>query len=461
MKRFFILGISCVLVLTLFLSSCSLSVVDREKELKDALDTVYGNLNSTFSEETGEFNLITEYIKSWAKGSTIEITENSDHYMVLTNPATGGFENKESVTMQCSVLNDDFNNSMETLSIGLSALLGPNEHGNISLIITEQKTGERIGAAAVNPKYLQCDNFINLEYDTNNSLFTSGAKSLTGTAISSITTTAPKYTNAYLITMSIRDYTDPFNFSKHYPNPAETVGSLLASEKSSGKLFQIASFECEVSNGYTPHSAAAVVVVDENNVEGFMKKFDSSYENMENRFDKLDDSFVYTITETDMPTAVMSEDSSNNLISLMYTLKTGIFLQDEETEDIISVSNMSDISTQNNNLTVTIDGRSIYNSTLKLMSNAYLSTSTLCDMEYSLSNERDVWSFDKEKSLGAFFKKKMFIQSTEKNVLLKSCDLDILASKVSHLNAISYHCSMNCGESSVLMMTRFMESLAQ
>ena len=93
-------------------------------------------------------------------------------------------------------------------------------------------------------------------------------------------------------------YADPFDFDTHYPNPVETIGSLLATEKSSGNLFQLVSFDCKVDNGYTPGSATAVVVIDDNDVESFTKKFDKSNESMKKKFDKLEDHFVYTMTET-------------------------------------------------------------------------------------------------------------------------------------------------------------------
>ena len=96
--------------------------------------------------------------------------------------------------------------------------------------------------------------------------------------------------------MSTSAYADPFDFDTHYPNPVETIGSLLATEKSSGNLFQLVSFDCKVDNGYTPGSATAVVVIDDNDVESFTKKFDKSNESMKKKFDKLEDHYVYTLS---------------------------------------------------------------------------------------------------------------------------------------------------------------------
>ena len=198
-------------------------------------------------------------------------------------------------------------------------------------------------------------------------------------------TASPAYSKTYTLTMSTSAYADPFDFDSHYPNPVDTIGSLLATEKSSGNLFQLVSFDCKTENGYTPSSATAVVAIDDNDVESFTKKFDKSNESMKKKFDKLEDHFVYTMTETSTPDRVIAPQSSDNIISLMYTLQTGIYLQDEDTGDIISVADISSISTAGNKLQVTINSRSLQKSVLDEMNTAFSTTSGLCDISYSAS----------------------------------------------------------------------------
>ena len=65
------------------------------------------------------------------------------------------------------------------------------------------------------------------------------------------------------------------------------------------------------------------------------------------------------MTETSMPSSVISNNYSDNIISLMYTLQTGIYLQDEDTGEIISASDISSISTDGGDLNVVINSRSL------------------------------------------------------------------------------------------------------
>ena len=98
----------------------------------------------------------------------------------------------------------------------------------------------------------------------------------------------------------LNKYTDPYNFDKknNYPDPINTIGNLLATSKSAGRLFEIASFESKSCDGYLPYSVSAVIVIDSNNVDAFKSKFDKSYNTIENKFDDIESDFVYTMNET-------------------------------------------------------------------------------------------------------------------------------------------------------------------
>lgn len=460
MRRFLIAMLTAVFITSaVFLSGCSLGNASRETELKDAMATTYSELNSTFSGDSGEYSLVAEYLTSWAKSNQLKIKENAKHYMVISNPATDGCKKNESTVLECAVKTGDFDNSMHSLSVSMTALLGPESHGDITLIVTENNNGDMIGAASVNPKYYECDNFINMDYGKSIRLLTSGANSFSSAMSTSLKKASPSYSNAYTITMSISANADPFDFDTHYPNPIETIGSLLATEKSSGDLFQLVSFNCKSENGYTPTSATAVVVIDDNDVESFTKKFNKSNENMKKRFDELEDHFVYTMTETSVPDRVIASQYSDNIISLMYTLQTGIYKQDEESGEIISESYISSISTSKGKFKLTINSRSLDESVLDEMDTSFSTTSGLCDIKYSSSKHKMTWSADEGSTLAGFFMDALSIDDSKALNTLKGSECDIFASKMSDLNMISYKFNSENKEAALLNTLHFMESL--
>ena len=144
------------------------------------------------------------------------------------------------------------------------------------------------------------------------------------------------------------------------------------------------------------------------------------------------------MTETSMPSSVISNNYSDNIISLMYTLQTGIYLQDEDTGEIISASDISSISTDGGDLNVVINSRSLDAGVLQEMSDSFATTSGLCDIQYSASDTKKTWSADGDKDLAQFFLDALSFDESNGLSTIKSSELDIFSSKVSGLNAISY-----------------------
>lgn len=464
MKKFFAFFLAAVMIFTLTLSGCGSAEEDRMDTLNDSLESTYDELTATFSGDTGQYDLVAEYIQSWASKNGIEIVAKKENYMVLKNPAVEGLKDTESTVLQCSVDTKDFAHSLQSLSISLTCLLGPLEHGDITLLITENDNGQYTGASAADPEYYQCDNFINIRHCDDVQLFTSGSYTASAAMSTDISTDTPQYSHAYSITMKTSGHHDPFaTETPAYPNPVEVLGNLLATEKSSGQLFELASFECEASSGYIPVSATAVVVIDSNDVASFEKKFRTSYNNMKNKFEKLEDNFVYTFTETSMPASVMSSECSDNIISLMYTIKTGSFIQDEdenEDDENIALAEMSNVSTGGGKFNLSMTYRSTDESVIGKMSEVYMTTAGLCNIDYSISDTKLTWPSTDNSELATYFSDALGAKDSVYETTVESSECDIFASG-SVLNMVSYRCNIHHGEAALSNICRFLESLTE
>jgi len=131
MKRIFLLLLVLVLTVSLFMTGCGNSEAEREEELKNTLETTSEKLQSNFSGTDGDYSLVSEYLKSWANSNELKTKENAKNYMVISNPATEGCSKSESTVLQCQINTKDFSNSLQTLSVAMTALLGPEKHGDI------------------------------------------------------------------------------------------------------------------------------------------------------------------------------------------------------------------------------------------------------------------------------------------------------------------------------------------
>lgn len=441
MKRVLSLIAALLIGTALLLQGCS-GEMDRKAELRGSLKSTKSSIKETFKEDTCEFSLVSEYLQSWAESSEvsgINVKKVSDTYVVLENPATDDAKKAESTVLQCSVNTTDCENSLDILATSLACLLGPESHGDLRLIVTEYTYGQRIGAQDVPSSYLKGDNFIGMQYSKEPSVYTSGPDSATCLIRSKASREEPEYDSAYKITMEIDKYTDPSSFDKanNYPNPINAVGSLLANYKSSGKLFEIASFSSKAIDGYGPYEASATIVMNSSNEEGFMKKFDKSYENAEDKIKKTESEFTYKVEPVDMPDSVLGEEAANNLISLMYTLNTGICYQDEDSGLIHSASYLQDIKTDTS-ISVTVVARARGSENLSTICKEYEVTSGLCDMKFTCGKAHKVWGSSDNSKLASWFSQRVPVDSDDSVITIKEYDNDILSKKRPGTNMISY-----------------------
>ena len=415
MKRFFLVFVSMIITVGLLLGGCSSKQIDRGKELKQAMDTCDSKWSQSFPEGSASFKQVADYIAGWGENAGLEVTKKSDHYIVLTNKATKGYKKAPSVTLAVNVDPAALRDSVSRLSLGMTSLLGPIRHGRISLIVTEAAGETYPGADSISGKYLDCDHFIYLYSGGSAMVYTSGPMSARCELSCDAPRVKPSYDNAYKIRIRIPETADAYVFDKDHamPNPVNVLGDLLASAKSSGRLFEIASFTAEENGDFLPSKATAVVVVDDNNVEAFQKRFDTSYEAFEKRFDDLDlekdeegnviDTFKYVMKKTRLPNKVLKQSASDNIISLMYTLQTGINSQDEETGAITAASYIRSLSTEDEKLSLMLDLRSRDESSMDEMSSNFLITSGLCEVDSDISEAHRLWSSASDSSLAAWF----------------------------------------------------------
>ena len=439
MKRLLLLFISFIFIVSLTLSGCS--DPDRKGELREFLSSNEDAYSEAFVEEECDFSAFIEYMKLWAEANSVEVAFEGEHSIVLKNPATEGFEAEPSCVLTCGFNTQNATGGKAVISTSQTALLGPAEHGDITLAITERAGTQLVGIDELPSEYLASDNIISLNTGNNNVILNAGPVAAKCSFHNDGTPEPSTYSQAFAITLTMPEYTDPFDFVKgsNYPNPINTIGSFLASNKSSGKLFDIASFESKDHAGYTPYYAKAVIVVDANNIESFKSRFEKSYDNMEGKFEDLEAEFEYTMEETDMPEEVLSDDVADNLISLMYTLNTGVCLQDEESGLIYAASYIKSISTEEGNLKLKMGIRSRGESYLDSLSAEYETTAGLCSTAFDFSKGGRLWATDEKSSLVKYFTSCVPLQGqAETAVSLRTYETDLIAKDLPDQDMIIY-----------------------
>ncbi|MCF0144152.1 MAG: hypothetical protein HUJ79_03435 [Firmicutes bacterium] len=442
MKRILPLFISIILVSVTLLSGCGEK--SRENQLQEAMSVSEDKLQEIFTDdiETCEYSQVSTYLNAWADDTAaVSVIYNGKTCTVLSNPATRGCEEEPSTALLCNVNTNNIQGSIKMISTATSCLLGPEEHGDIILIFTETKDARYIGFKELPKKYLNCDNLINLQSSGSDTILIGGPNYATAKFHKDGELAQTRYTNAYKISMTIPKYTDPYNYAKehNFPSPVDTIGSLFASAMSAGRLFDIASFNSEAVKGYNPYTASIVVVVDDNSVESITSRFDKTNENLQEKFEKLEEDFEFTMEEVPMPEAVLSEDVSNNFLSLMYTLNTGACMQDENSGVINAASFIQSVNTNEGNLDLSLDIRTRGESFMDNICTEYETTAGLCSTEFKCKKQGKLWSSDSKSELRKFFTDAVPLQpDKESDLSMRAYENDYITDINPDLNMIIY-----------------------
>lgn len=402
MKRFFTIIISVIMVSAFIFTGCDTG--QSKLSVKGSMDNASGILTEALSEDN-TFNTLISTISEWAKENDINVNTSNDKYLVLSKDASETSTSSESFIFHTGIdLSSDTatENSISSAAAVMTALYSPDNHGEIKGIFTLIENGEPVGAESLNTDYLTCDNFIDVTYSKNEILCSSISSSSDMQAYKELTLTSPQYTEAYQITLKGKENQSAYKSRGTYPNAIQTIGDLLASCQSSTILFELVSFNGGQETDLLPSEASAVIVIHENDVESFKKKFDKSFKKVENAYqdaDEPDDAFEYTMEPVELPSIVISKEDTENIVSLMYTMINGNYLRDEDTDEVMAVSNIGTVMTSGSTFTFGINAKSLDNDLMNEIHTVVETVCGLCDIQYKEISTTPLWTNNTDSTL--------------------------------------------------------------
>ncbi|MCQ4637397.1 hypothetical protein NE619_11740 [Anaerovorax odorimutans] len=457
MKRIFpFFLISTFIVVFLLFTACSAGKEDAKLSIKESLDANYEALSSQMK-DSEDFQHLSDFLAQWAKENSLDVKTQNDQYIVLSKPASAGYEDAETFTVQCSVnlqQAEDKKDDLQNAAAAMALLYSADNHGSLKAIFTLEKDGKPIGASALSDKYLKTDNFIVLDHESDPALYNSIAASSEIIASQKLKRTSPQYTKAYKIQLTGTAHKSPYKHRGDYPNAIKAIGDLLASCKSSSVLFELASFEGGEASDLYPASAEAVIVLQENDVESFTKRFESSFEKIEEYYEDLEEPFTYTMTETKIPDKVLSTQDTDNIVSLMYTITDGTYLKSDD-GDVIAASNIGRVTTKKGQFKLQINARSLENNVLDDMRTIFKTTCGLCDIKYKEASSTELWyASDKSPLISALAKAPKVTPAGT----LENADGSAFLAKKSDLNMVLWSMNDKSAEKQLQTLIEYMET---
>lgn len=425
MKRFF----SCLLALImtagfLFSGGCSLGGGDDKLSVKDSLDANHTSLKEELKAAVS-FDDVADFLARWAKENHITVKTKNDKYIVLSVPASEKAKENHyrSMTIHCPINLSRAEESYQLAAAAMTTLYSAEEHGKLTAVFTSQVKGESVGAAALNTKYLKADSLVDLRYSKEPVIDPKIAASSEIEMSHKLKHHKPEYTKAYKIEMEGVSYKSAYR-SNGLPNPITVIGDVLASCQSSGVLFELAGFRGGDKSALLPSKASAVIVLQENDVENFIGRFDRSYEKISETYKKAKETFTYKITETDLPGQVIEKQDSANIVSLMYTLINGTYLRSDK-GDLIAASNIGKVSTENDRFVMRINAKSLDPLIMDEMKGVFETTGGLSDISYKERSSTPAWEASENSPLSDMLLEKASVSAG----VLENSDASVFISK--------------------------------
>lgn len=461
MRRFFSLfSIFILLSVLLLFPGCSPGNDKPEEEtklsLEDSLQANYGALAAQF-ENGGDFQQFSAYIAEWAKENQINVKTSNDRYIVLSKAASAGYEDAETFTFHSAVTFDnetDQDESLQNAAVVMAALYQAERHGTLKGIFTLETTGEAVGADALGDTHLKADNFIDVTYRDKTAVYNSLAASSEFLATKEIHMTPPRYSKAYRITLKGTPNKSPYKRGSNYPNAIKVIGDLLASCQSSTILFELASFSGGSSSSLYPEKATALIVLQENDVESFTSRFESSFERVEDYYEELEEPFEYTMTEAKIPKRVLSNTDLSHIVSLMYTITDGTYIRSDKGE-IMAASNIGKISTKQGMFRMEINARSLENNLMDDMRSVFETTCGLCEIQYKETASSPLWYASTRIPLISYLMEKI---DNSPSGMLQNKAAEIYLEKQPELNLAIWETDLDGAEEHLPDLLDYMES---
>lgn len=394
--------ISIILITLLFVSSfLSCGIIPNDEIHNDQIETGVLEEYNNLINESKNFTSVEKfdnYLLKWANQRDIKASYDNHENVVMSKAPSAGYENGNSINIQTSIGLTDMKERCLSIAMALFLIENTNQNKFMRIIFTNNDKGDFLGAKGINPRYLSTDDQINLDwsYDKENTLpqFTvinSSAGTTLGHMTQSLEYVASNYSQSYEISINDLKGGDSGTISGIHPNPIKIIGDLLASCKSSGILFELGGFKGGSSPYTYPTNASITIVINDNDVNKFTKKVENAQNEFQDKYGNQEENYTYTITEIEPLSQVLKLGNTDSIVSLLYTLINGVYLRDEETSDIIATSNISQISTQNNEFELIVCGRSVKNNGLNQLKDAYTIIASLSDMNYLEISDTPVW----------------------------------------------------------------------
>lgn len=383
-----------ILILLLSFSIIMMSGCTSNSDEGENMPTTEELLASQYDEacsalgESCSTDRILEYVKNWAEEKDLETAVYNNNVLVIASDPSKGHSEDLSTTIHCTVTGSDNLSEMQYLSELMYVISNAENHGKLYGIVSTEKGNRNIPEI-----YRDTDNFITLYGSEENSVLNETAYSRSYKVYKDISWTSPRFKKAYRVSISGLRGGNITDVSEGHPNPVLQLNSLMAKWNTSGYLYDIASFSGGSGSGKYGKEASITVVISENDEEKFLSRIEKQQNSFNKKYGDDEENYEFTVEEVDVPDKVLTSESANSCISLLYTMITGDYLPDDETEyeDTVAYSNIGRFSVSDSSAVLRMQIYSMDEDIFNEMDDAVKTIGEISDFNVSVLSNYPYW----------------------------------------------------------------------
>lgn len=396
-KLIVLLLISALVCMSLFtLAGCSKS---NKEDLSTKITEKVAAYRTDLLDSAGSLtsaSAVSDYLCDWAKSKSIDCTKDKNHNVIMSIKAGKAYKEADPTVVVCSYDPTQFESAIDSMAMALYLAKNNENTGKLTVIFAEDSGHNFSGIQKVSSKYFPDNaNVFCLNPGSSNmwSVNTGARSSYTFT--SSLAYTDPTKGKAYRISIKGLPGGIPDAKISSYPNPIKSLGDLLAYFKTNSLIFELAKVRGGSSSNVYPKSASVTVVIDENDDEKFISRMETAIENFNEDFLERYPEASYTYEEVKVPSRVLTQDSLNELISILYTILDSAYYVDED-ENLVSIRSIGSIRLTDDSYIINAVGNSLTEQSMKEIDNDYKTICGLADVTFKKNDAQDLWSISSE-----------------------------------------------------------------
>ena len=373
---------------------------------------------------------ISDWLVNWAKEHNFDVKRDAAMNVLISVPATKGYENKPIIVLQghmdmvCEktpdskhdfskdpiefIFDGDWLKANKTtlgadngIALAIALAMVEDEtvaHPPLELLFTVDEETGLTGANALESDFLKGKILINIDSE-DEGVFTVGCAGGRDTKINlPLEFESPKESNAFEIKVSgLQGGHSGVDIKEVRANANILLARVLdALNKEIG--IKIVNIKGGSAHNAIPRDAlAGFTTNDKENAIAIAKKFETIFQD---EYGKFEPTLAVTITDIDMPEKVTNAKTTDKIIALMLSMPHGIAFFSKDIEGLVETSNnFATIDMEDNKLKILSSQRSSIASRLDYLTRKIEEVAFLSGADYESGNGYPAWQPDMESSL--------------------------------------------------------------